>query len=563
MQCQQPRIHLPYYDGLSDGYGFGKEEPKYFYARRDRHILLLPPGILEGCGMNAKSLNKLYVQDKTAGASLTEDGKTWAHKHWTLYPFIDREQWDELDRPYHKYEESDEHYLRFVLLFVNLLKKAKEASTSSILSLLQKPLQDEILKRFKEHVNDAMPDGSEPRTIDDVTSILFSGKAVEKINQGKWNEVFGNIFNVIGSLTYEGGIDWLTKAINDCFVNKMGFKVVLAPVTEECDHRRHSITKYLGTKLTNKLKENAKELSRARFGHMLVLDTVVPPVGSDDYKRKIAKKDLQVVYLNSPFIPSSRLPINEPHAREAAFAVTPCQPRQKKKNPASTQKVEPLAFFLKECRTNTHDHQKLLMGRIIDMRGSTNTTHEDILSLFDEVTKSHRGLMNGSSCDTTPAASVAENAGASTEGAHEDLFLQGVEGLGLLSSTTSLQVPCLPDASSPSAPSGFEAVSQRNTLGVSPESGSTSFETQHSTGDDIARLQASVARREHLFEQSRRVAAEKARLNKEADDDAAEKTRREKEAADAAEKARREKEAADAAEKTRREKEAADAAEKA
>mmetsp|Transcript_36575 Transcript_36575/g.82235 ORF Transcript_36575/g.82235 Transcript_36575/m.82235 type:complete len:305 (+) Transcript_36575:332-1246(+) len=297
--------------------------------------------------MKSKTLSKLTTKNEPV--SLTEDGKKWAHEYWDLYPFIDREQWDDFDRPYHKYAESDEQQLRFVLLFTKMLQKTRDVSTTSILNLLQGALQGEILRRFRDHVKDGrMENGDEPRTIKDVLSILFSFDAVKKVEQGEWAEVFGNIFNVIGSLTYEGGrgCDWLITAINDCLLNKLGLKVALAPVTDECVNRRHSITKYLGNKVTNHVKENAKELSRARFGFVLVLDTVVPLVGSPEYNKKITENNLEVVYINSPYTPNSRLPTNQTHAREAPFALTPCKPARKKKN-SSTQAVERSAFFSK------------------------------------------------------------------------------------------------------------------------------------------------------------------------------------------------------------------------
>ena len=208
-----PRIALPYYNELEDGYTYGKTEVKWFYLSRDNPILLVPPGILDysgtdgGTGLNSKSLSKLTVKDATTKeVRLTALGKDFAKDYWLLFPFIDRSQWDHHGRPYHRHEESDEQYLNFVCLFQELLQKSGEASTLSLLYHLQKPLQDKILKRFRVLAKKKMEDGTEPTTIRDVLNILFSLEAVTKVKRGEWCEVFTDIFNVIGALTYEEGI---------------------------------------------------------------------------------------------------------------------------------------------------------------------------------------------------------------------------------------------------------------------------------------------------------------------------------------------------------------------
>lgn len=298
-----PRINLPL---LPEAHAWADHQLQFFYDTDGK--LVIPPSFFNH--LIDRNLGRLTCittdEDGATKPGLTEIGRQWTDDAWPAFPFFDRDQRDELHRPFHKYEKTCENKLKF----------ARHMQTYFSTSL------DEFLM-FSNHINTSLqtevvhrcvadgktlPNGDEPRTIQDVLTILKSDEMKHLFDTDK-DKLYDFIFRWIKSVTFEDSISWVEDAINDYFRDN-GMMVRMASGQTK-KTRRHSIVRIAVDKGTQTIKEKFKYMEEKAYGWKLDMSLGVHPNSKDQaklrtYLERMASDNYSLVHLDPSIVPKSR-----------------------------------------------------------------------------------------------------------------------------------------------------------------------------------------------------------------------------------------------------------------
>lgn len=304
MSSIPPRIILPF---VSDNHQWDETHLEFFYDFDQK--LLLPPGLFNHCInriLPRLTTTQVDPDDGSSRTVLTEAGNQWTDNTFKAYPFFDREQRDEMSRPYVKYEKNDENKLRYALLVQTYFGTTKNECLK-FANHIYAALQAEVVRRCKQD-GKTLPNGDPPATISDVLTILKTSEMVETFKTDK-AEVYNCIFRWIKSVTFEENLSWVKDAIEDYF-KENGMLVRLARGQTKTT-RRHSLVRLAVEKGTQSTKEKFKEMEAKTFGWVLQMDKKVDRYSKSQgklntYLKRMASDQYDTVHLDPSIVPKSR-----------------------------------------------------------------------------------------------------------------------------------------------------------------------------------------------------------------------------------------------------------------
>ena len=272
-----PLIHLPM---LPDNHTFSDDTMEFFYSPSGK--LVIPP-VFFTLAINRilKRLTKQVTDNGTSRLELTEECNKWTDEAFVAYPFFDATQRDELNRPFAKYEKTNEN------MYFGTSKQYGPFRDKIYSALL-----NEVVSRCVGH-GGVMPNGDTPRTLQDVFSILKSDQMAE-LFQNNASEVCNKLLYWIKSVTFEENIQWVEAAIDEYF-QENGMLVALTSRQTKTT-RRHSLVRIAVEKGTQSTKEKLKELEEKVYGWVLKMDAKVE-VDSLTYLQRVASDNWRVVQL--------------------------------------------------------------------------------------------------------------------------------------------------------------------------------------------------------------------------------------------------------------------------
>jgi len=290
-----PLIHLPM---LPDNHTFSDDKMEFFYSPSGK--LVIPP-VFFTLVINRilKRLTKQVTDNGTSRLELTEEGNKWTDEAFVAYPFFDATQRDELNRPFAKYEKTNENKLKFAIHMQMYFGTAKQYGPFK--DKIYSALQNEVVSRCVGN-GGVMPNGDTPRTLQDVFTILKSDQMAE-LFQNNVSEVCNKLLYWIKSVTFEENIQWVEAAIDEYF-QENGMLVTLTSRQTKTT-RRHSLVRIAVEKGTQSTKEKLKELEEKVFRWVLKMDAKVE-VDSPTYLQRVASDVWRVVRLSNSFVPKSR-----------------------------------------------------------------------------------------------------------------------------------------------------------------------------------------------------------------------------------------------------------------
>ena len=274
----------------------------FFYSVDGK--VVLPPNLFDVHGIKGNLSN--LTKETEGGTKLSDAGEKWADDAYLLYPFLDSDQRDDLGRRYQKFPKTPENKLKFVELVLELFGSG---STSMFVDHIAKALQDEMVSRCTKD-NAKLANGADPKTVDDVLSIMGSDDMIRKFNAGLASEVYSKILKWGKSLTTADSIDWLEKAVKQ-YLSDKNLQVVMAPGVSNTTER-HSLLRWAVKKGTNAAKERVRKVESRAFGYVLDLATKVNKDAKDGsktqqvYQERMSSPLYQVVLLDPGIVPASR-----------------------------------------------------------------------------------------------------------------------------------------------------------------------------------------------------------------------------------------------------------------
>jgi hypothetical protein len=238
---------------------------------------------------------------------LTEAGRRWTEEAFPSWPFFDRDQRDELHRPYRKFEKTEETKLAFAV-FIQTFFGTSRRQKAMFGNHLHAALREEIVRRCTED-GGLLPDGTRPKSIKDVLNIITSDHMKELYKTDK-SVPSNKMVRWVKGITFEDSISWVESSIEDWF-DKNGMLVVLGSGLST-KTRRNSLVRIAVKKGTTTVKDRLKVVEEKAFGWTLVLDQQVhryAKQGSKEnatYIKRMTDPNYDIVLLDPSLVPTSR-----------------------------------------------------------------------------------------------------------------------------------------------------------------------------------------------------------------------------------------------------------------